>query len=67
MERADDHEIHRVGHLAAVLALELDPLPPARPRLVGAARGFADQSFAPVLDGLLEDPLELVNRGDLGV
>src|SRR3989441_3567431 len=65
VEGAHHHQVHRVGHLAAVLALEFDPLPPAGAGLVDAAPSFADQSLAAVLHSLLENAFQFVNRCDL--
>src|SRR5438094_6077748 len=66
VEGADHHQVHRVGHLAAVLALEFDPLPPARAGLVDAAHGFADESLTALLHSLFEYAFQFVHRCDLG-
>src|SRR2546425_1759034 len=66
VDGADYHQVHRVGHLAAVLALEFDPLPPAGAGLVHAAHGFADESLTALPYSLFENAFQFVNRCDLG-
>src|SRR3990170_1506640 len=63
IESAYHHEVHRVLHLATVISLVLYPQPASRSCLINRiiADCFADDAFATVRDGFLEELLKLLH------
>src|SRR5262249_23895057 len=56
---ADHHHVYRIAQLAAVSALEVDPVVVSRPGLVAAVEALGDNPFQPALYLLVEEFLKL--------